>query len=315
MALLERAIAGMEGDTLAGETAFELYDSHGFPFELCEEICAERDLKVDREGFERCMEAQRARSREGSSMGGEVFVATAISAIKKEVEATEFVGYAETEAESEIAVVIRGEEPVDRIAPEDGPTRILVRATPFYAESGGQVGDTGVIEGPDGLFRVADTKRVEDYIVHYGSVERGALARGDKVRLAVDGGRRAAIPAQPYGDPSPPRGASNHPRQARGAGGLAGRPRAAPLRLHPPAGGEGRRAGRHRGLGQRRDPAQLRRRNRVDGPRGGPRRRGDGALRREVQRPGPRRHRRRALDGALRRHPRPHLRRDRRLAC
>jgi len=193
MHLLDRAVEGLEGETLPGETAFELYDSHGFPVELCEEICRERGIAVDREGFERCMEAQRSRSRESSTMRGDVFHPTAITAIKKSIDATEFVGYDRTEAESPAAVVIRGDEPVEEITEKDGETRLIAAATPFYAEAGGQVGDAGVIEGPHGVFRVRDTQRVEGYIVHAGTVESGAIRRGDALALRVDADRRAEI--------------------------------------------------------------------------------------------------------------------------
>jgi len=196
MALLEREIAalgkegGRGGRTLQGETAFVLYDTHGFPLELCEEICAERGISVDRAGFERSMEAQRERSREGSSMHGEVFVATAITAIKREVGASEFVGYTEERASSEIAALIRDETPVRRVGPADGVVRLIARATPFYAESGGQVGDTGEIEGAHGLFLVEETRRIEGYILHSGRIARGFLERGERIELRVDGLRR-----------------------------------------------------------------------------------------------------------------------------
>jgi len=193
MHLLERELEALDGDTLPGETAFVLYDSHGFPLELCEEICAERGKKVDRAGFERGMERQRERSRERSALGGELFAATAISAIKRSVEPTEFLGYGATAAESTATVVIRGEEPVDEITEEDGDTRVIAAATPFYAEAGGQVGDAGTIRGPRGLFRVTDTRRVEGYTIHYGRVVEGALRRGDRIALEVDARRRRDI--------------------------------------------------------------------------------------------------------------------------
>ncbi len=191
--LLDRELRGLRGQTLKGETAFVLYDSHGFPYELCEEICAEKGIKVDRAGFDREMEKQRARSREGSAMGGEVFVATALSALKKSVGETEFLGYEREEAESKAAAVIRGETPAEEITAKDGDTRILATATPFYSESGGQVGDQGEIRGPKGLFRVTDTKRVEGYVFHYGRVEEGSIRRGDKLELRVDRRRRSEI--------------------------------------------------------------------------------------------------------------------------
>jgi alanyl-tRNA synthetase len=191
--LLERELRGLRGPTLPGETAFVLYDSHGFPYELCEEICAERGKKVDRAGFDREMEKQRARSREGSTMGGEVFVATALTALKKTVGETEFLGYEHEDAESTAEAVIRGETPVDEITAKDGDTRILARATPFYSESGGQVGDAGEIRGPRGKFRVKDTKRIEGYVFHYGRVEEGSIRKGDKLELRVDRRRRSEI--------------------------------------------------------------------------------------------------------------------------
>ncbi|HEX5138676.1 MAG TPA: alanine--tRNA ligase [Planctomycetota bacterium] len=191
--LLERELRGLRGRTLPGETAFVLYDSHGFPYELCEEICAEKGIKVDRAGFEREMEKQRTRSREGSAMGGEVFVATALSALKRSVGETEFLGYEREEAESVAEAVIRGETPVDEITAKDGDTRILAKATPFYSESGGQVGDQGEISGPNGTFEVTDTKRIEGYVFHYGRVARGSIRRGDRLELRVDGRRRSEI--------------------------------------------------------------------------------------------------------------------------
>jgi alanyl-tRNA synthetase len=187
ISLLERQLAKRKrGDTLPGETAFELYDSHGFPYELCEEICAEKGVHVDQAGFERCMEEQRRRSRESSAMSGEVFVASAVTKIKKEVEATEFRGYGETEAEAALAYAF-----------EHGPgdtTGLILDATPFYAEAGGQIGDTGVIEGPGWSLRVGDTQKVEDYIVHYGTLTGdGRPEKGQRVRTRVDAARRKEI--------------------------------------------------------------------------------------------------------------------------
>ncbi|MEM8883839.1 MAG: alanine--tRNA ligase [Planctomycetota bacterium] len=192
--LLENEIAKL-GDSkqLPGDTAFELYDSHGFPLELSEEICAEQGLTVDREGFDTCMEQQRRRSREGSAIVDELFVASAITEIKKEAPETEFLGYGETEAESVIVALLDGEHAHDSLAAGDGVAQVVTRATPFYAQSGGQVGDTGVIEGPHGKFVVADTQKNEGYFVHTGRLVEGALAKGETVTLKVDRARRAAI--------------------------------------------------------------------------------------------------------------------------
>jgi alanyl-tRNA synthetase len=182
MALLERAVAGMSGDTLDGETAFTLYDSHGFPLELSEEILSERGLRVDRAGFERCMEAQRQRSREGSTIAGEVFQATIVTDIKKRVHETEFLGYDH----------VRADGTVMHQAREGGRTALIMDRTPFYAEAGGQVGDTGVIEGDGWTFNVADTKKLEGYTLHWGHFEEGDAAEG-KADMVVDARRRRAI--------------------------------------------------------------------------------------------------------------------------
>ncbi|MHC4953932.1 MAG: alanine--tRNA ligase [Planctomycetota bacterium] len=197
--LLENEIEKLgDGTQLSGETAFILYDSHGFPLELSEEICAERGLTVDRAGFDRCMEQQRQRSREGSDIAGDVFVASTITAIKKEVDETEFLGYGQTEAESEVVAIFQDDKVVARVssAPEGGQAgtvQIVTRASPFYAEAGGQVGDRGGILGPGGNFRVLDTQKKEGYIVHTGTVEMGDIAKGNTVRMIVDWRRRAAI--------------------------------------------------------------------------------------------------------------------------
>ncbi|MHC4941116.1 MAG: alanine--tRNA ligase [Planctomycetota bacterium] len=190
--LLENEIAKL-GDSrqLSGETAFILYDSHGFPLELSEEICAEQGITVDGEGFEKCMAEQRRRSREGSAIADELFVASAITAIKKSVDETEFLGYAGTEAESEIVAIFAGDKVVD--SADEGVVQVVTRATPFYAEAGGQVGDCGVMLAPNGNFVVDDTQKNDGYIVHTGRVQQGAIAVGDKVRMLVDARRRAAI--------------------------------------------------------------------------------------------------------------------------
>jgi alanyl-tRNA synthetase len=185
--LLERQLRKRKkGSTLPGETAFELYDSHGFPFELCREICAEKGVSVDREGFDRSMEEQRRRSREGSAMAGDVFVASAVTQIKKEVEPTAFLGYGEVEAEAKLEFSFE----------EEGDTvGLILDATPFYAEAGGQIGDTGEIEGPGWTLQVRDTRGIEGYIVHYGTLTAGdgKPAKGQRVTTRVDAARRKEI--------------------------------------------------------------------------------------------------------------------------
>jgi len=186
--LLELKLAKRKrGDTLPGETAFELYDSHGFPFELCQEICAEKGVQVDHEGFDRCMEQQRRRSRESSAMAGEVFVASAVTRIKKEVEPTAFLGYGQVEAEAELAFRFDA-GPGDMLG-------LILDATPFYAEAGGQIGDTGEITGPGWTLQVSDTQRIEGYVVHYGTLDmsEGNPEKGQRVTTRVDAARRKEI--------------------------------------------------------------------------------------------------------------------------
>ena len=166
--LLENEIAKL-GDArqLSGETAFELYDSHGFPLELSEEICAEQGITVDRDGFEACMEQQRQRSREGSVIADELFVASAITADQEGRRRRRSSSATETsELEAESSTRQRRRCSTTRGRSSRAPRRST-------RESGGQVGDQGVIEGPHGKFLVADTQKNEGYFVHTGRVLEG----------------------------------------------------------------------------------------------------------------------------------------------
>jgi len=177
---------------LDGTEAFTLHDTYGFPYELTTEIAAESGLEVDKDAFEAAMEAQRERGRaavkdESWSFG------SAFDSIAREAGATEFLGYAHDEADSTIVGIVVGGEPVERIeAGQEG--EIALAATPFYAEQGGQVGDTGVLSAGGARFAVSDTRfAVPGVVAHVGTLESGALGVGDTVHAAIDSLRRERI--------------------------------------------------------------------------------------------------------------------------
>ncbi len=185
-----------EGDILDGETAFKLYDTYGFPLDLTQDALKTRGIAVDLAGFNAAMERQRAEARAHWAGSGEAATDTLWLALRESAGATEFLGYATENAEAVLAAVIADGEQVERL--ETGAEgAILLTQTPFYGESGGQVGDTGRIETAAGdRFAVTDTQRkAEGLIVHYGKVEAGSFASGVPVRLSIDADRRRAIRA------------------------------------------------------------------------------------------------------------------------
>ncbi|MCH9004037.1 MAG: alanine--tRNA ligase [Proteobacteria bacterium] len=186
MEMLESAIAKLKGKQIPGDVVFKLYDTYGFPVDLTADIARERELTVDQEGFAAAMGQQRDRARAASkfkSAGGDAFKTDAES---------EFLGYDGTEAGSEIVSLYKDGGPVKTLAAgEEGA--VILSATPFYAESGGQIGDTGILVTDGKLFKVGDTQKSGKAIVHFGNVEQGELRVGDKVEAAVDADRRQAI--------------------------------------------------------------------------------------------------------------------------
>src|SRR5579884_84305 len=178
-----------------GEVAFRLYDTHGFPLELTEEVASERGMHVDRPAFEGAMQRQQEQARHP-----DVFARKreeeAWTQLVKQVPATAFSGYGATAASSEIVAMLVDGQPADSVSAVNGPREaVLVLAeTPFYAEAGGQVGDRGEIGNEQGTFRVADTKRpVPGLIAHYGTIVRGTLRVGSEVRAEVDAVRRENV--------------------------------------------------------------------------------------------------------------------------
>jgi alanyl-tRNA synthetase len=177
--------------TVPGKVAFQLYDTFGFPMDLTRVIAAERGLSVDEAGFDRNMAEQRARSEWKGS--GEQAVTDLHRQIATELGETRFLGYETTKAKAEVKALIANGARVAR-AKQGDKIELVAEATPFYGESGGQVGDVGVATGPKGKVEVRDTQKpVEGLIVHLGVVESGEIAVGDLVDLAVDERRRDLI--------------------------------------------------------------------------------------------------------------------------
>ena len=179
---------------LSGEAAFVLYDTYGFPFELTEELARAEGLEVDREGFESCMEEQRRRAQQGSRMFADVFggAGESIAELQQTVGATAFAGYEALRAEARIQAILRDGQLVDA-AEEGDEVQVVLDVTPFYAEAGGQVGDTGRITGRSGSAAVRDTRKRADIWFHDAVVGAGELRTGDTVTAEVDGERRWAI--------------------------------------------------------------------------------------------------------------------------
>ena len=196
-AYLDEALGQLDGTVLAGETAFTLHDTYGFPVEITEEICAERGIAVDHDGFDACMEQQRERARAATKDDAEAAWSTyggVHADILKEVGATEFVGYGELVHEAKVVALIKDGARVDALAAGD-EGEIILDVTPFYAEMGGEVGDTGAIASEAGLAAdVVDTKAPEKGLVcHMVKVLGGSVAVGDAVTAAVEAKRRARI--------------------------------------------------------------------------------------------------------------------------
>jgi len=180
MKLLEQAIDALSGTEIPGETVFKLYDTYGFPADLTADVARERNLTIDQAGFELEMEAQRQRARAASNFGVDQSTIIAIT------EASEFTGYDRLEDEAEVLALYRDGEQVDRLN-EGESGMVVLNRTPFYAESGGQAGDQGVLQGEALLFEVDDTRKQSgDVFVHLGKVEEGTLNNGDKLTTQVN---------------------------------------------------------------------------------------------------------------------------------
>lgn len=195
--LLDEATAGMaQGSTLAGETAFKLYDTFGFPYDLTEDALRAQGLQVDREGFDAAMAEQKRAARAAWKGSGEKASDELWYDLVEEKGGTEFIGYTSEEGEGEVVALIKDGARVDKAVAGD-EVDIVLNQTPFYAESGGQVGDAGLATNDKGLKgRVFDTqKHLGRLWAHRTKIEAGEIAIGDAVHLVVDGERRNAIRA------------------------------------------------------------------------------------------------------------------------
>lgn len=186
LALLDEELAKLSGDTLDGETAFRLYDTYGFPVDLTADVCRERNIKVDEAGFEAAMEEQRRRAREASGFGADY------NAMIRVDSASEFKGYDHLELNGKVTALFVDGKAVDAINAGQEVVVVLDQ-TPFYAESGGQVGDKGELKGANFSFAVEDTQKYGQAIGHIGKLATGSLKVGDAVQADVDEARRARI--------------------------------------------------------------------------------------------------------------------------
>ncbi|WP_074201599.1 alanine--tRNA ligase [Sulfurivirga caldicuralii] len=185
MKLLEAAMAELSGDTIAGDVVFKLYDTYGFPVDLTADVARERGLKIDEAGFEAEMRKQRERARKAGS-----FKVDMSKKIDFEGE-TEFVGYQQDAADATVLALYRDDERVPELK-EGEEGMVILDRTPFYAESGGQVGDTGSLTEGMNSFHVADTQKQGKLWLHVGRVTAGSLREGQSVHAQVDVARRRA---------------------------------------------------------------------------------------------------------------------------
>ncbi|WP_087502709.1 alanine--tRNA ligase [Pseudomonas sp. SID14000] len=177
--ILEQDLAQLKGEVVPGDVVFKLYDTYGFPMDLTADIARERELTIDEAGFEREMDAQRERARSASAFGMDY------NSLVKVDSATEFLGYDATEGQGKIIALYKDGQAVDQLGEGEQGVVVLDR-TPFYAESGGQVGDTGYLQAGAARFDVRDTTKTGGAFLHHGVVASGALVIGSPVEAKVD---------------------------------------------------------------------------------------------------------------------------------
>ncbi len=226
LSLLDEATGGLgEGGELPGETAFKLYDTYGFPLDLTQDALRERGMSVDTDGFDAAMAEQKAKARAAWAGSGEAADAAIWFDLAEAHGVTEFLGYETETAEGQIVALVADGGETDTAA---GEVQIVLNQSPFYAESGGQVGDTGWIETETGKAEVTDTKKAAGVFIHMARVTEGALSKGQAAKLTVDHNRRTAIRAnhsathllhealrQALGDHVAQRGSLNAPDRLR----------------------------------------------------------------------------------------------------
>ncbi len=184
--LLQEQIKGLPGKEIPGDVAFKLYDTYGFPLDLTADIAREHDLQVDMEGFNQCMQQQREQSQSASQFSVDYSNTNQLSAVSV------FHGYEQDLLKSNVVAMLCDSNNVKQLA-AGTKAAIVLADTPFYAESGGQVGDRGQLVSEQAVFRVDDTQKVGQAIVHYGELTQGELLLGQTVKAQVDSARRDAI--------------------------------------------------------------------------------------------------------------------------
>ena len=188
MEILENSIKTMENNMLPGHIVFKLYDTYGFPVDLTNDIARERNFDIDLDGFEVEMESQRDRAREANKFS------QSLNSVVNASTVSNFVGYDHLQKNAKVKEMFFEGNAIKSL--EKGQEGILVTdVTPFYAESGGQIGDTGKIEAKDGFFRVTDTQKQSNSVVHHGILETGRIDLGDKVTMTIDDEKRLKIAA------------------------------------------------------------------------------------------------------------------------
>jgi alanyl-tRNA synthetase len=197
LAILDEKSAGLKkGDMFDGDTAFTLYDTYGFPLDLTQDALKSRGISVDQAAFTDAMDRQREKARAAWAGSGDTASESVWFGLREKLGPTEFLGYETETAEGVVGALVKDGKEVERLGSGESGA-VVLNQTPFYAESGGQVGDTGVLTGEGGVrFRVTDTqKKAGDLFVHIGTVEQGTLAAGAALQLEVDHARRASIRA------------------------------------------------------------------------------------------------------------------------
>jgi alanyl-tRNA synthetase len=196
LAILDEKSASLKkGDMFDGDTAFTLYDTYGFPLDLTQDALKSRGISVDQASFTDAMDRQRQKARAAWAGSGDTTSEAIWFPLREKLGATEFLGYETETAEGVVGALVKDGAAVDQLKPGESGA-IVMNQTPFYAESGGQVGDTGMMTGDGVRFRVTDTQKMAgDLFVHLGTVEQGTLKAGTALQLDVDHGRRASIRA------------------------------------------------------------------------------------------------------------------------
>ena len=183
-----------DGAALPGDAAFKLYDTYGFPLDLTQDALREKGRIVDTAGFENAMAEQKAKARAAWAGSGEAADATIWYDVADQHGTTDFLGYDTETAEGQIQTLVAGSDQISTAKVAD-QVQIVLNQTPFYAESGGQIGDTGVIKTETGVAKVTDTKKVAGVYIHFATVAEGEIAKGQGAVLTVDHSRRSAIRA------------------------------------------------------------------------------------------------------------------------